>query len=223
MAAGPKRRWIVQIGLTAVVAIAAVVLVLYHVMSVEKPSNTVGAKAIRVTSSNLATKPDSDEPKVVLSIYEDFLCPYCRAFEYQFSQTIHDLIDSGAVAADYYPVAILDRPQNQHYSSRAGAAAYCVADESTDAFQRFHDSLFSEQPSETAATFPTDAQLAEAARDAGAKDASDCIKDGRYTALVQGLAQATGVHATPTVRINGEDYQPSTPDALTAKIKSIVG
>jgi hypothetical protein len=31
------------------------------------------------------------------------------------------------------------------------------------------------------------------------------------------------VTGTPTVRINGEDYKFSTPDALVAKIKEIVG
>ncbi len=41
--------------------------------------------------------------------------------------------------------------------------------------------------------------------------------------MVDGLASAAGIHATPTVRINGEDYQWSTPDALVAKIKEIVG
>jgi hypothetical protein len=41
--------------------------------------------------------------------------------------------------------------------------------------------------------------------------------------MVDGLAAATKVNATPTVRINGEDYQYSTPDALVAKIKEIVG
>ncbi len=104
-----------------------------------------------MTSSKLITKEGTDEPKVVLSMYEDFLCPHCGEFEKQFGPTVRKLIDAGAVAADYYMVAILDRPQNQNYSSRAGGAAYCVADESTEAFQRFHDALFQQQPSESAA------------------------------------------------------------------------
>ena len=41
--------------------------------------------------------------------------------------------------------------------------------------------------------------------------------------LVDGLAAASKVNATPTVRINGEDYEWTTPDALVAKIKEIVG
>jgi protein-disulfide isomerase len=41
--------------------------------------------------------------------------------------------------------------------------------------------------------------------------------------MVDGLATAAGIHATPTVRINGQDYQWSTPQALVDKIKEIVG
>ena len=96
---------------------------------------------------------------------------------------------------DYYMVAILDRPANLNYSSRAAGAAYCVADVSTEAFRRFHVALFARQPSETAATFPTDTQLAETARQAGADDA-DCIISERYSPMVQSLAQATGIKST---------------------------
>ena len=125
-------------------------------------------------------------------------------------------------------VAILSRPANQNYSSRAGAAAYCVADEDTtldkQAFRRFHAALYAQQPSETGTVFPTDAQLVEVARQAGvAGKVPDCINSGRYVDMVDGLAAAANVNATPTVRINGEDYQYSTPDALVAKIKEIVG
>ena len=121
-------------------------------------------------------------------------------------------------------VAILDRPQNQNYPARAGAAAYCVADESTDAFRRFHAALYAQQPGETGSTYPDNARLVEVARQSGAAGAvPDCINNGTYVDMVSGLAAATGIQSTPTIRINGEDYQYSTPDALVAKIKEIVG
>jgi hypothetical protein len=37
------------------------------------------------------------------------------------------------------------------------------------------------------------------------------------------MADATNVNHTPTVRINGQDYELSTPDALVARVKEIVG
>ena len=227
-AADRRRNVMIQVGLTAVVVIFAVVLVFYIVTSGStKPANGE-AKAIRVATSQVVTKEGTTEPKAVLSLYEDFLCPVCGRFEQQFGPTISQLIDSGAVATDFYMVAILDRPANQNYSSRAAAAAYCVADEDTtpdkQMFRRFHAALYAQQPSETGTTFPTNQQLIETARQAGvAGKVPECINSGRYLDMAKGLAAATSVTGTPTVRINGEDYQFTTPDALVAKVKEIVG
>jgi protein-disulfide isomerase len=208
-------------------AVTAVVLMLAVsadlMFSPDPTASAVDAKAIRVTSSNLITDPGTGQPTVVLSLYEDSLCPYCRKFEHTFGATVDKLIDIGAVAADYYMVAILDRP-GRDYSSRAGAAAYCVADQSIDTFRHFHAALYTHQPAETAASFPDNAALIDTARQVGAGDAAaDCINNGTYTAMVAGMAEATNVAHTPTVRINGQDYELSTPDALVAAIKEIVG
>jgi protein-disulfide isomerase len=222
-AADRKRDLAIRIGLTAVVIIFAVALVLYIVMNNEKKPQSGEAKAIHVTSSKLVTKEGTSDPKAVISLYEDFLCPACGNFEKQFGPTVSKLIDTGAVAADYYMVAILDR-QGDGYSSRASNAAYCVADESTDAFRRFHAALYAQQPEEGVGPFPDNARLIEVARQAGvAGGVPDCINSGRYAEMAGGLAAATGVRSTPTIRINGEEYSPTTPDALVAKIKEIVG
>jgi protein-disulfide isomerase len=227
-AADRKRNVMIQVGLTAIVVVFAVVLVLYIVTSGSKKPTGGEAKSIRVASSKVITKEGTTEPKAVVSMYEDFLCPVCGNFEQQLGPTIGSLIDSGAIAADYYMVAILDRPSNQNYSSRAAAAAYCVADEDTtpdkQMFRRFHAAMYAQQPSETGTTFPTNTQLIETARQAGVVGkVPECINSGRYLDMVNGLAAATNVTGTPTVRINGEDYKFSTPEALVAKVKEIVG
>jgi len=225
-AAGRRRDLLVRIGLTAIVLLFAVALVGYIVISHNNKKTSSAERAVRVTSSKLITKDGGHDPKAVVSFYEDFLCPACGNFERGFGPTVSKLIDSGAIAADYYMVGLLSRPQNDDYSSRAGNAAYCVADESLDAFRRFHTALYTTdiQPSETSTTFPDNARLIELAREAGVVGkVPDCIKAGKYTPMVDGLATAAGIHATPTIRINGQDYQWSTPDALVAKIKEIVG
>jgi HK97 family phage major capsid protein len=51
----------------------------------------------------------------------------------------------------------------------------------------------------------------------------DCINSGKYLSKVTGEAAAANINATPTIKINGDNYDPSTPDALVAKIKGIVG
>jgi protein-disulfide isomerase len=219
-----KRNLAIQLGLTAIVVIFAVALVLYIVMSHEKKTGPGAAQAVRITSNSLITKDGGTEPKAVLSLYEDFQCPHCQEFEKTFGPTINKLIDSGAVAADYYMVAILDTSANQNYSSRAANAAYCVADENKDAFRRFHTALFMQQPIEGSGNAPDNARLIEVARQAGVVGGvPDCINSGKHVDMVQGLAKAAGINSTPTVRINGQDYSWTTPDALVAKIKEIVG
>jgi protein-disulfide isomerase len=57
----------------------------------------------------------------------------------------------------------------------------------------------------------------------------DCINSGRYLPLAEGLAAATNVTGTPTIRINGDDFPisgpsgPAKPEDLVAKVKAIVG
>jgi protein-disulfide isomerase len=197
--------------------------VLYIVMGSEKKPEAGEAKSIRVTSSKLITKEGTQEPKAVLGLYEDFLCPACGNFEKQYGPTVNNLIDSGAVAADYYMVSILDRA-GDGYSTRASNAAYCVADESTEAFRMFHAALYAQQPEEGVGPFPDNESLTKTARLAGAGGGvPDCISKGRYEEMVQGLASATGVNSTPTIRINGEDYELKSPEDLVNKVKEIVG
>jgi protein-disulfide isomerase len=222
-----RRNLLVQLGLTAVVVVFAVALVLYIVMSHAKKPTAGEAKSIRVASSKLITKDGSTEPKVVLSFYEDFLCPHCGKFEKDFGPTVNQLIDTGAVAADYTMVSIFNAPQFQTFSARSGAAAYCVADVSTDAFRRFHAAMFAQQPNEQTTSFPDNARLIEIAREAGAGGSvPDCINSEKYVPMVQGMAAAAKITATPTVKINGEEFpitEQTTPDQLLSKVKSIVG
>jgi protein-disulfide isomerase len=218
---------LVQIGGTALIVIFLVALVTYIVATHHKKTGTTGAgDTVRVASSKVVTQPGTGNPKAVVTFYEDFLCPACGNFERTFGPTVSKLIDIGAIAADYSMVSILDNPKNQNYSSRAGAAALCVADESIDAFRRFHSALYSAdiQPSERGTRFPDNARLIELARESGVVGkVPDCINSGKYLSKVTGEAAAAKINSTPTIKINGDDYDPSTPDALVSKIKEIVG
>ena len=216
-----------QIGGTAVVVLFAAALVFYIVSAHHKKVAAAAAgDTVRVTSGKLVTQPGTTTPKAVVAFYEDFLCPACGNFERNYAPTVSKLIDIGAISADYSMVAILDKPRNQNYSSRAAAAAKCVADESLDAFRRFHSMLYStaNQPSETGSSFPDNARLIELAREAGAAGkVPDCINSGKYLPAVTGEAAVAGITGTPTIKINGADYEPTTPEALVTKIKEIVG
>jgi protein-disulfide isomerase len=225
-AAGRRRDLLVRIGLTSIVVLFAVGLVFYIVTSHNKKTAATAPRAIRVTSSKVVNKDGTHDPKAVVAFYEDFLCPACGNFERSFGPTVSKLIDDGAIAADYYMTGFLSRASNDQYSSRAANAAYCVADESIDAFRRFHTALYTKdiQPSETGTSFPNNAKLIELAREAGVVGkVPECVNSGKYLPMVDGLVDAAGIHATPTVRINGQDYQFTTPEDFVAKIKGIVG
>lgn len=237
MAAERRRNVLIPVGLTAVVIIFAAVVV-FFVLNQKKPA-AVGppagqSQAISVSVPGKLIKDSAGKPKAVLSMYEDFLCPHCGNFEQKMGPTVQQLIDSGAVQGDYYMVALppLDTAQSQHYSSRAGNAAYCVAGADTspgkDAFRRFHAALYAQQPGETSTSVPTNAQLIETARLAGvaSQALSDCINSGKYTAMVQGLVQATGIQFTPTIRVNGDQFnfsETTTPQDLINKVTAITG
>lgn len=225
-AAAGKRNLAMQVGLIAIVVLFAVGLIGYIVVSNNHKKGAGSAEAVRVTSSKLVTEAGTDDPKVVVAFYEDFLCPACGNLERVLGPTVSRLIDSGAIAADYYMVSILASPHNDEYSARAGAAAYCVADENIEAFRRFHTALFTPQlqPSEVGTSFPDNDRLIEVARQAGVVGGvPSCINSGKNIKMVEGLAKASDIHATPTIRINGEDYRPSTPEAFVEKIKEMVG
>lgn len=220
-----KRDLFIKIGLTALVALFAVGLVLYIVMGHDKKASAGDTKAVRVSSGALIKKPGTDEPKAVLSVYEDFQCPHCRDFEKSFGSTVSKLIESGAVAVDYYMVALpgLDKG-NKGYSTRAANAGYCVGDENKDAFMRFHSALFAQQPEEGSGSGPDNAALIETARQAGVTGGvADCVNRGKYNDMIKGLVAASNLSATPTIRLNGEEISPAKPEELISKVVSIVG
>jgi protein-disulfide isomerase len=217
-----KRDLAVRLGLTALVVAFAAGLVLYIVMGSDKKSANE-AKAVRIESSTLIKKPGTEEPKAVLAVYEDFQCPHCRDFAKTFGPTLNKIADSGAAAVDYYMVSILNRT-NKGYSARAANAAYCVGDENKEAFTRFHSALFAQQPMEGSGSGPDNAALIETARQAGVTGGvPDCINNGDYEDMVGALAANAKITATPTIRLNGQDISPATPDELLAKVRAIVG
>ena len=229
---------LIRVGLTSIVIIFLVAVVFWAIS--HKKSDSAGgppageARSISVSAPGKLIKDSAGKPKVVLSMYEDFLCPHCGNFEQKMGSTVQQLIDTGGVQADYYMVALppLDTAQSQYYSSRAGNAAYCVADADTspgkDAFRRFHAALYAQQPGETSSSFPTNQNLIETARLAGvaSQTLSDCINNGKYKAMVQGLWKAAGINATPTIRVNGNQFNFSdttTPQDLINQVTQITG
>lgn len=233
-----RRTWLVQGAMTAIVILFAAGLVLFITKPWAPKDDGNGppsgdARAVSVTVPDKLVKNPDGTPKVILSMYEDFLCPGCGAFEKSMNPTVQQLIDTGAVQADYYMVALSmhDTPQVNFYASRTGNAAYCVADAdpspTKEKFRKFHSALFAQQPSQSG-PFYTNEQIIEMAKAAGVEgpEVSDCINSEKYSAMVKGMVKATGIEGTPTIRINGEDFDfklNTPPQDLINKITAITG
>lgn len=191
------------------------------------PANQL--QSVRIAGPKLMTKPGSSEPVATLTVYEDFLCPFCGLYEKTYGATVQKLIDTGQIAVDYTMVSILGRGDRTSYSVRSGATAYCVADTDKGAFQKFHAALFADQPSESASTFPTNAQLLDQARQAGAGGSvADCVTGGKYLNMVNNAVDTAKIQGTPTIDLNGVDIADDLmnrldPQTLIDKVNAITG
>ncbi|MHA7271434.1 DsbA family protein [Arthrobacter sp. HLT1-20] len=154
-------------------------------------------------------------------VYFDFMCPFCGAFEKQFGPQLKSLASEGKITVEYRALGFLDRfSSGTNYSSRAGAAAACVADKSPEKYQAFLDVLFVNQPAENSKGLDN-ATLKKYATEVGAADISSCVdaKTFRpFMANTTGLATNHGVTGTPTVFMDGAQWQsPQTFDDFLAK------
>ena len=132
------------------------------------------------------------------------------------------LANEDKITVEYRALGFLDRfSGGTNYSSRAGAAAACVADTSPDKYQAFLDNLFANQPAENSKGLDN-ATLKKLATEVGAADISRCVDEKTfrpYVANTTGLASVHGVTATPTVFMDGQQWaRPRTFDDFSARI-----
>jgi protein-disulfide isomerase len=209
-----RRRWIVifAVGLVVAVIVGGTALL----ASRDTTGQSGGAAATAPTGADGygVVVGEADASKQVV-IYEDFQCPVCGAFEHASASQVAQGIDDGKVRVEYRIVAFLDQASQNEYSSRAANAAAAVLDVAgPDAFKRFHDTLYANQPAENTAG-PDNDQLITWAVQAGADRAqvTDAINSGQFD---QWVVDATdqmskdGVTGTPTIEIDGEKLDPQT-------------
>jgi protein-disulfide isomerase len=122
----------------------------------------------------------------------------------------------------YHVISFLDSSSTTRYSSRAANALYAAAAVSPDAFAKYHQILYRQQPAEGSAGLTED-KLVQLAQQAGAGVAADQIRAGTYADYV---ARATdqsskdGVTGTPTVKVNGQPVDQPTLAAVTAAVNA---
>lgn len=240
-----RRKVIVQssviVGVLAVLTIVG--LVIYSSVSassnVANPKNMISGGIVLTQADQAVTGPaisggDAPTPTTQkldgktahIQIWLDYQCPYCDQFETTNSDQMKQMMADGTATLEIHPVAILDSPTNNKYSTRSAAAASCVANYAPDKFFDINSALFANQPNESTGTGLTNAEMLKIFKDAGveSKQITDCVNNQTYAPFVTNrtkeavankqLANPTsGGFGTPTVFVNGERYQGGFTDA----------
>ncbi|GGW67930.1 membrane protein [Streptomyces lucensis JCM 4490] len=223
-----RRALIVGASVVCVLGLAAVIGVVAANAGKDKKSSKAGpvvAPSGAQGRDSLAIPVGKDGAPSTLTVWEDFRCPACRAFEAAYRPTLHELADSGKLRIDYHLVRLIDGNLGGSGSLRAANAAACAQD--AGKFRDYHDVLYANQPEETDDAFGDDAKLIALAGKVNGLDTPafrKCVKDGTHNSWVDKshkAFQAGGYGGTPTVLFGGRNiYQDRT--MTPAKLKQMV-
>ncbi|MFN8074283.1 MAG: thioredoxin domain-containing protein [Kineosporiaceae bacterium] len=213
----------------AVIVGLLITIVVVAITSSQKGKTTLGSGPQATPSSITSTGAlpiGKDTAPVTLSVYLDYQCPACKAFEEANASEIEKLVADGTLRVELHPMTFLD-PQSggTKYSTRAANAVATVSDKAPDALLKFNNGLYAHQPAE-GGTGLDDAMISEIAVSAGVpKEVADTFTQGRFVDWAgKSNEEATkaGVSSTPTLKINGEKFEGDafTAGALTEAIKA---
>ena len=174
-----------------------------------------------------------------ISIFVDYSCPACAQFESNYGPTFRTWLENGTATIAYHPLSFRDaQTGGSRYATRAGNAAACVADKAPDQFFDFNDLVFANQPAPPASFELTNEQLGQIVDAAGADNADaikQCIEDetfANWLSAATARAMSTGplpvrdseialIRGTPTVLVNGKEFQPEIHGDLASFIASL--
>lgn len=189
-------------------------------------TKAVTTPAIPKGGTPTPTKQNLDGKTAHIVIYVDYQCPICNQFETTNADQIKQWMADGQATLETHPVAILDSVNNKKYSTRAAAAASCVANYDPDNFFAVNSALYANQPDEQTGTGLTNAKILSVFKDAGvsSKQITDCVNDQRFAQFITNRTQSvvkdkdlvnptSGSFGTPTVFVNGQRYAGSVSDA----------
>jgi protein-disulfide isomerase len=227
-----KRRRTIAVagGVVVVLAVAAVVGVVvsdHNSGGGSDSASAVSAPLGATGKDNLVIPVGAADAPSTLTIYEDFRCPACDAFEKSFRSTVHSLEDSGQMRTEYHLVLLIDGNLGGSGSLNAANAAACAQDQGK--FRAFHDTLYSNQPDEQNDKFADkNTLLTLAGKVPGLKTPAftACVNNGTHNAWVKKSNDAfgsSGFNSTPTVLLNGKNVYGSGTVSLTpASLKAMV-
>ena len=178
-----------------------------------------------VAADGRPTATKQDDSVANITVYSDYMCPYCNQFETSQMAQIQQWVEGGTATLELHPFNLLDRVSlGSKYSTRSAAAAACVANDDPDAFLAYNTALYANQPSESTRGLTND-KLVSLAAAAGAtgKDVASCITGQDFAGWVAAATERVTtqpipnssldkISGTPTVIVNGATYTGSLTD-----------
>jgi len=203
-----------------------------------------GGKMVPTTTGAVqasSSPTPNDQPKDGLAhivTYVDFTCPACQAFEATNADAIQQMVAKGTATLEVHPIAILDShfTVGSRYSSRANNVGACVANFAPNSFYAVMAAMYAGQGKEQTAGL-TNAQMISLVHGAGLKngDVDKCINGETFKAWVSSATtrairgplpntSVANVNGTPTVLVNGQQYQGSLTDGavFTAFVQQVL-
>lgn len=186
----------------------------------------VSTAAIKPKGKPVATNESKLTGTANIVEYIDLQCPYCDQFETANETQITKWVAAGKATVEIHPIAILDSSsQGTRYSSRAANAVACVANFDPDVFLAVTKALYANQPAENSSGLPNSKLVSIlAGAGAGSSKIAACVNGESFkswvTASTSRIQAAGGPFAgqqvsTPTVLVNGKQWNPTAATALT--------
>ncbi len=215
--------------LVTAAVVGVLILVVAIVVAVQQSRDTSGQSAAApagVVDSYAVAMGKAGAP-VTVTVYEDFMCPYCGQFEKVSEQPLKQYAASGDVQVRYHVVSFLDGSSSSDYSTRAANAFAVVQDTAgSEVAVRFHDALYANQPAEGSAGL-SDQEMIDLAVAAGADKAAISGPIGDL-AFKQWVVNSTdqwskrGYRGTPTVTVNGNKIDFNSAEDLLSNTEAAI-
>jgi protein-disulfide isomerase len=198
-------------GFTVVGSLAIAVLFIIAIIAFSRPGSAIGGgDYVPIERSQVSGRVEGDPSAPVrIIVFEDFQCPFCKAFTDNVApQLVEDFVDTGVASIEFRHLAFLGSE-----SVAAAEAAECALDQGR--FWDYHDLLFLRQGRENAGGFST-GHLKDFARelqvefaDLDVDEFDNCLDSGRKRPIVEGMKAAAGsrgIHSTPSFLINERPF-----------------
>lgn len=174
-----------------------------------------------------------------INVFLDYSCPACAQFETFYGELLRTWADNGTATVEFHILAFRDaQTAGTRYATRAANSAACVAEFSPDSFFAYNDLLLRSQPVAPNAYELTDEQMLQLVQVAGSDNVGEienCVAEESFSNWVSqatGRAMSSGplpvrnselalVVGTPTVLVNGKQYQPEVHGDLSSFVASL--